>query len=162
MFKSFKIGFNSMWPKEFQVYKLNLEKAEEPEIKLTAFTGSWLLDHRESKAILKNINFCFVEYAQTFDYRDCNKLSNILKEIGTPDYFTCLMRNLYVGQEATLGLDMKQWAGSKFGKEYVRVVYCHIACLPYRQSILYEMLEWMAHKLESRLLREISTNMQMI
>ena len=117
------------------MYKLNLEKAEEPEIKLPAFSGSRLLDHRESKAILKNIYFCFIDYAQTFDYVDHNKLLNILKEMGIPDYLTCLLRNLYAGQEATLGLDMKQWAGSKLGKEYVKVVYCHPACLPYRQSI---------------------------
>ena len=84
--------------------------------------------------------------------------------MGIPDDLTCLLRNLYTEQEATLGLDMKQWAGSKLGKEYVKVIYCHPACLPYRQSILYEILEQMAHKLESRLLGEISTttDMQMI
>ena len=102
---------------------------------MPAFSGSRLLDHRESKAILKNIYFYFIDYAQAFDYVDHNKLLNILKEMRIPDYLTCLLRNLYARQEATLGPDMKQWAGSKLGKEYVKVVYCHPARLPYRQSI---------------------------
>ena len=54
--------------------------------------------------------------------------------MGIPDYLTCLLRNLYAGQEATLGLDMKQWAGSKLGKEYVKAVYCHPAYLTYMQQ----------------------------
>ena len=60
--------------------------------------------------------------------------------------------------------DMEQRTGSKLGKEYVKAVYCHLAYLTYRQSISCEILAWMNHKLESRLLREISAalNMQMI
>ena len=62
-----------------------------------------------------------------------------------------------------LELDMEQWTGSTLGKEYVKVAYCHPAYLTYIQSTLCEMLDWMEHKLESRLLREISTShMQMI
>ena len=63
-----------------------------------------------------------------------------------------------------LELDVEQWTGSKLGKEYVKVEYCHPAYLTYIQSTLCEMLDWMEHKLESRLLREISTtsHMQMI
>ena len=63
-----------------------------------------------------------------------------------------------------LELDMKQWTGSKLGKEYIKTVYCHPAHLNYMQSISHEMLDWMTHKLESRLPGEISTtsDMQMI
>ena len=63
-----------------------------------------------------------------------------------------------------LELDMEQWTGSKLGKEYVKAVYCHCAYLTYMQSTSCEMLEWMKHKLESRLLGEISitSDMQMI
>ena len=59
---------------------------------------------------------------------------------------------------------MEQWTGSKLGKEYVKVVYCHPADLSYMQSTSYEMLGWMKHKLESRLPGEISvsSDMQMI
>jgi len=74
-------------------------------------------------------------------------------------HFTCLLRNLYAGQEAT-ELDMEQQTGSKLGKEYLKAVYCHPA---YLQNTSGEMLGWMKHKLESRLLGEIITSdIQMI
>ena len=78
-----------------------------------------------------------------------------------PDHLTCLLRNLYAGQEE-LELDMEQWTGSKLEKEYVKAVDNHPAYLTYMQSTLCEMVGWMKHKLESRLLGEISitSNMQ--
>ena len=57
--------------------------------------------------------------------------------------------------------DMEQWTGSKLGKEYVKSVYCYPAYLIYMQSTLYELLDWMKHKLESRLLGEISITLDM-
>ena len=62
-----------------------------------------LLDHRKSKRVPKNIYFCFIDYAKAFDFVEHNKLWKILKEMGIPDPLTCLMRNLYAGQEATTG-----------------------------------------------------------
>ena len=59
---------------------------------------------------------------------DHNKLWKILQEVGIPDDLTCLLRNLYAGQEATES-DMEQWTGSKLGKEYIKAVYCHLAYL---------------------------------
>ena len=85
----------------------------------------------------------------------------ILKEMGIPDRLTCLLRNLYVDQEAKLELDMEQWTGSKLGKKYVKAVYCHPAYLTSMQSTSCEMLGWMNPKLESRFLGEISTNSDM-
>ena len=70
--------------------------------------------------------------------------------MGIPDHLTCLLRNLYAGQEAKLELDMKQRTGSKLGKKYDKVVYS--SYLTYRQSTSCEMLGWMNLKLESRLL----------
>ena len=64
-------------------------------------------------------------------------------------------------QKQQLELDMQQWTGSKLGKEYVKAVYCHPAYLTYMQSTSCEMLGWMNHKLESRLLGEISTTSDM-
>ena len=78
---------------------------------------------------------------------DHNKLWKILKEMGISDHLTCLLRNLFAGQEATLRPDMEQQTGSKLGKEYVKVVYCHPAYLTCMQSISYEMLGWMKNKL---------------
>ena len=87
-----------MWTVNFQMYKLVLEKAEEPEIKFPTFAGS--LKKKESSR--KNIYFCFIDYAQAFDCVDHNKLWKILKDVGKPDHWICLLKNLYVGQEATV------------------------------------------------------------
>ena len=59
------------------------------------------------------IYFCFIDYAKVFDYVDHNKLWKILKEMGIPDHLTCLLRNLYAGQEQHLEPDMEQQSGSK-------------------------------------------------
>ena len=98
-----------MWAVNVQMFKLVLEKAEEPEIKLPASAGS--LKKQESSR--KNIYFCFIDYAKAFDYVDHKKLWQILKEIGIPDHLTCLLRNVYAGQEATVRNDMEQQTGSK-------------------------------------------------
>ena len=82
----------------FQMFKLVLEKAEEPEIKLPTSTGS----SKKQESSRKNIYFFFIDYAKAFDYVDHNKLWKILKEMGIPDYLTCLLRNLYAGQEAAV------------------------------------------------------------
>uniref|UniRef100_A0A4W2DTP6 RNA-directed DNA polymerase n=1 Tax=Bos indicus x Bos taurus TaxID=30522 RepID=A0A4W2DTP6_BOBOX len=79
------------------MFKLVLEKAEEPDIKSPTSTGSL-----KSKSLKKKIYFCFIDYAKAFDCVDHNKLWKILKEMGIPDHLTCLLRNLYTGQEATV------------------------------------------------------------
>ena len=78
------------------MFKLDLEKAEEPEIKLPTATGS-----SKKQEFQKNI-YCFIDYAKAFDCVDHNKLWKILKEMGIPDHLTCLLRNLNTGQEATV------------------------------------------------------------
>ena len=79
------------------MFKLVLEKAEEPEIKLPTFTGS-----SKKQESSRKTSFCFIDYAKAFDCVDHNKLRKILKEMGIPDHLTCFLRNLYVGQEATV------------------------------------------------------------
>jgi len=81
----------------FQMFKLVLEKAEEPEIKLPTSTGSW-----KKQEFQKNIYFCFIDYAKAFDCVDHNELWKILKEMGIPDHLTYLLRNLYASQEAAV------------------------------------------------------------
>ena len=81
--------------------------------------------------------------------------------MGIPDHLTCLLRNLFAGQKEQLDLDMKQRTGSKLGKQYIKAVYCHLANLTYKQNLSCEMLGWMKHKLESRLLGEISITSDM-
>ena len=90
------------------MFKLVLEKAEEPEIKLPASAGS----SRKQESSRKKIYLCFIDSAKAFDCVDYNRLWKILKEMGIPDHLTCLLRNLYAGQEAT-ELDVEQQTGSK-------------------------------------------------
>ena len=84
----------------------------------------WIIKKEEFQ---KNIYFCFSDYAKGFDYVDHNKLWKILDKMGIPDHLTCLLRNLYAGQEATVQLNMEQQTGSKLEKEYLKAVYCHSA-----------------------------------
>ena len=81
----------------FQMFKLDLEKEEEPEIKLPTFIGSL-----KKQEFQKNIYFCFMDYTKAFYCVDHNKLWKILQEMGMQDHAICLLRNLYAGQEATV------------------------------------------------------------
>ena len=90
------------------MFKLVLEKAEEPEIKIAKIC--WIIE--KARELQKNIYFSFIDYAKAFDCVDYNKLWKILKEMGIPDHLTWLLRNLCAGQEAT-ELGMEQQTGSK-------------------------------------------------
>ena len=98
-----------MWTENFQMLKLVLEKAEEPEIKLPISAGS----SKKQESSRKNIYFCFFDYAKASYCVDHNKLWKILKEIGIPNPLTCLLRNLYAGQEAAVRTGHEQQTGSK-------------------------------------------------
>ena len=114
----------------------------------------WIIE--KAKEFQKNIYFCFIDYAKGFDCVDHNKLWKILKEMGIPDHLTCLLRNLYAGQEATVrtGHGTTDWF--QIGKAvHQGCIYCHRACLTYMQSLSREMSGWMKHKLESRFPGEI-------
>ena len=91
------------------MFKLALEKAEELEIRLPTSAGS--LKNQESSR--KNIYFCFIDYTKAFDCVDNNKPWKILKEMGISDHLTCLLWNLYAGQEATVRTGHEQQTGSK-------------------------------------------------
>ena len=80
----------------FQMFKLIFKKAEETEIKLPTSAGTL-----KKQEFQKNIYFCLIDYAKAFDCVDHNKLWKILKEVGIPDHLTCLLWNLYAGEEAT-------------------------------------------------------------
>ena len=113
------------------MFKLDLEKAEEPEIKLPTSAGS--LKKQESSR--KTSTSASLTIAKVFDCVDHNKLWKILKEIGISDYMTCLLRNLYAGQEATVrtGNGTTNWF--QIGKGvYIKAVYCYPAYLTYMQS----------------------------
>ena len=140
----------------FQMFRLDLEKAEEPNIKLPTSTGSL---NKIQWEFHKNIYFCFINYTQAFGCVNHNKLWNILKEMEIPDHLTCVLRNLYARQEATVRTRhvlTRTMDCSKLGKEYIKAVYCHSVYLTYMQSTSCEMPGWMKHKLKSRLPGEIT------
>ena len=134
--QTFKLGFSSMWTKYVQMYKLDLEKAEEPEIKLLTFFGSYR----------KQGNF-----RKTFTSASLTVLKTLTVWI-TTNCGKFLKRWEY---QTTLPL---------VGKEYDKAVYCHTVYLIYMQSTSCKMLGWMNHRLESRLLGKILTtpDMQLI
>ena len=141
----------------FQMFNLDLEKAEEPEIKLPTSARS----SEKAREFQKNIYFCFIDYAKAFDCVDHNKLWKILKEMEIPDHLTCLLTNLNTGQEATVRTGYGKQTGSKLGKEYVKAVYCHPAYLTYVRSTSCEMLGWIKASWNQGCWESITSNMQM-
>ena len=92
----------------------------------------WIIE--KASEFQENIYFCFINYAKVFECVDHNKLWKILKEMGIPDHLTCLLRDVYTGQEATVktGHETADWF--QIGKEYVKAVYCHPAYLNFMWS----------------------------
>ena len=105
------------------MFKLDLEKAEEPEIKLPTSTES----QKKQREFQKNIYFCFTDYAKAFDCVNHNKLWKILKEMGISDHLT--WESCMQVKKQQLELNMEQQTGSELRKEYVKAVYCHPAYL---------------------------------
>ena len=97
----------------FQMFKLVLEKAEDPDIKLRTSAGS----SKKAREFQKNIYFYFIDYAKAFDYVGHNKLWRILKEMGIPENLTCLLGNLYEGQDVTVRTEHGTTDWLQIGKE---------------------------------------------
>ena len=112
------------------MFKVVLEKAEEPKIKLPTSAGS----PKKQESSRKTYYFCFLDYVKAFNCVDHNQLWKILKEMGILDHLTCLLKNLYAGQEATVrnGHGTTDWFQT--GKGVRQAVYCHPAYLTYMQS----------------------------
>ena len=102
----------------------------------------WII--KKARELQKNIYLCFIDYPKAFDCMDHDRLWKILQELGISDHLTCLLRNEYAGhstcllsvqvKKQQLELDMEKQTGSKSGKEYVKLVYCHPAYLTSMQS----------------------------
>ena len=139
-----------MWTKNSQKYKLEFKGAEELETKLLTCAGLW----RKPESSRKNIYFCFIDYAKAFDCVDHSKLWQVLNEMGVPDHLIHLLRNLYVGQEATVrtGYGTTDW----FKIEEAVQQGCILSpCLTYMQNTSSERQNWRNPKLELRLSKEI-------
>ena len=111
------------------MFKLVLEKAEEPEIKLPTSTGS----SKKQDSSRKTSTCTLLTMPEPLTVWITTHWK-ILKEMGIPDHLTCLLRNLYAGQEAQLKLDMEQETGSKLGKEYLKAVYLLIKQIKFKKS----------------------------
>ena len=113
------------------MFKLDLENAEEPEIKLPTSAGS---SKKQESSRKTSISALLTMPKPLTCCVDHNKLWKILKEMGIPDHLTCLLRNLYADQEATVRTGHEQQTGSKLGKDYIKAIYGHPAYLTYMQS----------------------------
>ena len=120
----------------------------------------WII--KKAREFQKNIYCCFIDYTKAFECVYHNKLWKIFKEMGITDHLTCLLRNQYAGQEAT-ELDMDNRLVPDWERCTSRLYIVTLAYLTYMQSTSSEILGWMKHKLESRLLGELSiaSDMQM-
>ena len=154
-----KSGFSSTRTMNFQMFKLDLEKAEEPEIKLTTSSGS-LKKQESSRKPSTSALLTMPKPLTVWITTHCGKFYKRWEYQTTwPTSWEICMQV----KKHQLELDMEQQTGSKSRKEYAKAVYCHPAYLTYMQSTSWEMLGWKKHKLESRLLGEISiiSDMQM-
>ena len=118
----------------------------------------WVIE--KAREFQKSIYFCFIDYTKAFDCVDHNKLWEILQEMGIPDHLICLLRNLYVGQEATVKTKYGKMDYFLIGKG-VHQGCILLAYLTYMQSTSCKMLGWMKHKMESRFPGEISITLDM-
>ena len=142
----------------FLMFKLDLEKAEEQEIKLSSFVGSE--KKQENPRNIPTSTLLTMQMSLTMCITtDCGKLP----EMRIPDHLACLRRNLSAGQEATVRTELGTADWFQIRKGVYKAVYCHPAYLNYMLSTSRKMPKWMKHNLESRFLGEISitTNMQM-
>ena len=156
--KSFKLGFNSMWIENAQMYKLDSEKAETPEIKLPTSVGSYKNQKNSRKSSTSVLMTTLKPLTVWITTNYETSLRRWEYQISLPtSWEICIQVN-----EQQLELDMEQWnTGSKLGKEYIKAVYCHPAYSTYMQRTSCEILGWMKHKLESRLPGEISITSDM-
>ena len=144
----------------FQMFKLDLEKAEEPEIKSPTFIGS-LKKQESSRETSTSALLTMSKPLTVWITKNCGKFFKRW------EYRTTLPASWEIDMQVKkqqLEPGMEQQTGSKLAKEFINAVYCHLAHLTYMQSTSGEMLGWMKHKLESRLQEEISitSDMQMI
>ena len=136
------------------MFKLGLDKAEDPEIKLPMIYICWIID--KAREFQTNIYFCFIDYAKTFVWITTN-CGKFLKRWEYQTTLPASWKSCMQVKKRQLELGIEQWTGFRLEKEYIRALYCHPAYLTYVQSTSYEMSGLVKLKLESRLPGEIST-----
>ena len=144
----------------FQMFKLVLEKAEEPEIKLPTPSRS----SKKQESSRKTSTSALLTMPKTLPVWitiNCGKFFKRWESLEGQTTWPASWEICMQIKKQQLELEMEQQTGSKSGKEYYKAVYCHSAYLTYMQSTSWEMLHWMKHKLESRLLGEMSITSDM-
>ena len=148
-----------MWTVNFQMFKLDLDKSRGTRDQIPNI--HWIIE--KGREFQKIIYFCFIDYAKAFDCVDHNKLWKILKKMGTQDHLTCLLRNMYSGQEATVrtGHGTTDWF--QIGKGVHQGCILSSCLFNLHAEYIMQNAGWMKHKMESRFLGEISitSDMQM-
>ena len=124
--QSFKLGFSTTRTKNFQMYNLGLEKAEEPEIKLPTS-----VDLKECRGIPKKFYFWFIDYLKAFDCVDHKNCGKFLKKWEYQTTLSVSWETFMKVKKQQLEPDMEILIGSNLGKEHDKVVYCHPAYLTY-------------------------------
>ena len=142
------------------MFKLVLEKAEEPEIKLPTSTGS---SKKQESSKNKTTYVCFIDYAKAFDCVHHHKLWKILQEMGKPNHLTFLLRNLYEAQETTVRTGHRTTDWFPIGKGVCQGCISSLCLFNLYAEDIMKMLGWMKHKLELRFPGEksITSDMQM-
>ena len=115
----------------------------------------WIIE--KAKEFQKNFYFCLIDYAKALDYVDQNKVWEILKEMRIPDHLTCLLRNLYAGQEATVRTEHGTMDWFKIGKLVCQGYILSPCLLNFYAEYIMQNSSWITQKQESKLPREIST-----
>ena len=152
-----KQGFNSMWTVNSQMFKLYLEKAKEWEIKLPTSFGSSKKQESSRKTSTSAL-LTMPKPLAVWITTNCGKFWKRWEyQITWPASWEICMQV----KKQQLELNMEQQTVSESGKEYIKTVYCHCVYLTYIQSTSWEIPDWMKHKLESRLLGEISITLDM-
>ena len=134
------------------MFKLVLEKAEEPEIKLSTSAGS----SKKQESSRKTSTSALLTMLKPLTVWNTTNYGKFFKRWEYQTTWPASWEICMQVKKQQLELDMEHQTGSKLGKEYIKAVYCHLTYLTYMQSTSWEMLGWMKHKLESRLLGEIS------
>ena len=156
MLKFSKPSFSNTWTMNFQMFKLVLEKAEEPEIKLPTSTGSW----KKQESTRKTSISALLTIPKSLTVWIKTNCGNSERDGNTRPPDLPLETYMQV-RKWQLELNMEQQTGSKKKKEFVKAVYCHPVYLTSMQSTSWETLDWKKHKLESRLPGEISITSDM-
>ena len=155
--KSFKLGFSNTWTENFQMFKLSIEEAEEPEIKLPTSAESWR-KQSSSRKTLTPAWLTMLKPLTVWIITNCGKLLKIqeYQTILPESWETCMQV-----KKQQLEPCMEPLTSSRLRKEYYRALSCHLVCLIYMVSTSWEMPGWMSYKLEPREAGETSTTSDM-